>query len=145
VRLYKLADDKKLETLKKLDPYDKSKIDDKTKKLKWNDPTESEILKNFVDANERESQNEVKWDFEHVGILFDKGAIPKEEFLKAYWRIVIICWTVLCEKVMCERQKQQESYMSHFGKLCKAAEKYQESNHSDEKIDIEKIKEDYNE
>jgi hypothetical protein len=142
--LYNEKDEQKLEILKELDPYDKSKIGEKTQNLKWGNPNEAKTLKNLVDVNKRESENEVKWDFEHVGVLFEKGAIPKEEFLKAYWRIVIICWIVLKKRIVEKRQKHGQDYMMLFEKLFEAADKYR-SKHSQEKIDTEQIKKDYNE
>jgi hypothetical protein len=110
---------RKLQILKELDPYDRSGID---KQSSGKATAEQERL---VTVNERESKNEVKWDFEHIGVLFKKGSIPKEEFLSAYWRVIIICWKVL-ESDIKDKQRRQPSYMSLFEELFGKAEEYRE-------------------
>ena len=127
----------KLQILKDLDPYDKSGID---KQSSGKSSAEQEKL---VDVNERESKNEVKWDFENIGALFNRGSIPKDEFLSAYWRVVMICWKVLQNEIKAE-QRQQPDYMSQFEQLYKKAKEYCD-NRGLEEVNLDAIKERYNE
>jgi hypothetical protein len=128
---------RKLQILKELDPYDRSGID---KQSSGKATAEQERL---VTVNERESKNEVKWDFEHLGILFRKGSIPKEEFLSAYWRVIIICWKVL-ESDIKDKQRRQSCFMSLFEELFGKAEEYRKRRGLEE-VKVEEIKEEYNE
>ena len=79
------------------------------------------------------------------GSYFEQGVIPKEEFLKAYWRVIIICWEVLGKEMINEREKQGQDYMKFFNKLYDASNDYKAREFPKVKIDLTKIKQDYNE
>ena len=71
-----------------------------------------------------ESQEIVKADFEEIGTLVKNNEIPKDEFIKIYWRDIIKCWQVLEEKIKIIQETVDMSYMKNFEYLQEEATEY---------------------
>jgi len=74
------------------------------------------------EANITESKEIVKADFEEIGSLYLLGEIPKDMFIKIYWREVIKCWEVLKVDIDIIRKRFDKEYMMNFEYLNKEAQ-----------------------